>query len=210
MAKDVEVRIEAPKFEYFKARIEGTAPYVQNKFSVKARNMIRATQEAGSQSKSKRKREAKNFDECFQNALYKFPGGGYGMPASAFRQAMVSACRLVGFKMTLAKLSVMVQADGYDEEDGTPLVKIVKGDPVYHETYVRNASGVVDLRARPMWREGWQAEVCIGYDADQFSQKDIVNLLSRVGMQVGIGEGRPDSKDSCGLGWGLFKIMGGK
>jgi hypothetical protein len=25
-------------------------------------------------------------------------------------------------------------------------------------------------------------------------------------MQVGIGAGRPDSKDTPGLGWGLFRI----
>jgi len=27
-----------------------------------------------------------------------------------------------------------------------------------------------------------------------------------VGLQVGIGEGRPDSRDSAGLGWGTFKL----
>jgi len=26
-------------------------------------------------------------------------------------------------------------------------------------------------------------------------------------VQVGVGEGRPDSRDSNGLGWGLFEIM---
>jgi len=25
-------------------------------------------------------------------------------------------------------------------------------------------------------------------------------------LQVGIGEGRPDSRDSAGLGWGTFKL----
>jgi len=33
-------------------------------------------------------------------------------------------------------------------------------------------------------------------------------LLARVGMQVGIGEGRPDSKNSAGMGWGLFEVVG--
>jgi hypothetical protein len=36
---------------------------------------------------------------------------------------------------------------------------------------------------------------------------DIVNLISRVGLQVGVGEGRPDSKQSAGLGFGLFQIV---
>ena len=45
-----------------------------------------------------------------------------------------------------------------------------------------------------------------GSDADQFSLTDITNLLSRVGAQVGIGEGRPDSKSSAGMGWGMFRL----
>jgi hypothetical protein len=39
------------------------------------------------------------------------------------------------------------------------------------------------------------------------SDTDVVNLISRVGLQVGIGEGRPDSKQSAGLGYGLFEIL---
>jgi hypothetical protein len=30
--------------------------------------------------------------------------------------------------------------------------------------------------------------------------------MHRVGAQVGIGEGRPDSKNSTGMGWGTFEI----
>jgi hypothetical protein len=44
------------------------------------------------------------------------------------------------------------------------------------------------------------------YDADQFTLEDVSNLLARAGMQVGIGEGRPDSKMSAGMGWGTFRI----
>jgi hypothetical protein len=29
----------------------------------------------------------------------------------------------------------------------------------------------------------------------------------RVGIQVGICEGRPDSKNSAGMGWGTFKLV---
>jgi hypothetical protein len=116
---------------------------------------------------------------------------------------MISACRTVGFKMTLAKLSVFVEADGFDKQDGTPLVKITKGEPKYCEHMVR-IQQTVDVRARAMWNEGWEAELRIRFDADQFTLEDITNLLSRVGMQVGIGEGRPDSKSSSGMGWGTF------
>jgi hypothetical protein len=36
---------------------------------------------------------------------------------------------------------------------------------------------------------------------------DMFNLISRVGEQVGIGAGRPDSKMSAGQGWGTFRLI---
>jgi hypothetical protein len=110
--------------------------------------------------------------------------------------------------MTRAKMSVFILGDGFDSE-GTPLVKM-KGTPkmITPEmitSHVRNASGVIDIRARPMWKN-WSADISIQYDADQFREEDVVNLLNRAGMQVGVGEGRPFSKDSAGMGWGTFKV----
>jgi hypothetical protein len=52
----------------------------------------------------------------------------------------------------------------------------------------------------------WKARVRVRWDQDQFTLEDVANLLTRVGMQVGIGEGRPDSKNSAGMGWGLFAV----
>jgi hypothetical protein len=39
-----------------------------------------------------------------------------------------------------------------------------------------------------------------------FTPEHVAALLQRAGMQVGIGEGRPDSKRSVGQGWGLFTV----
>jgi len=201
-----QVTIKAPNMETAAFRIIGTEPFVQLRFSEKAKLGIHQKHERGSQSKKGEKREAKNFQEDFEGALYHLPDGGYGIPASAFRAAMISACRLVGYQMTRAKLAVFVVADGYDSQDGTPLVAITVGEPQYFESAVRNATGVVDLRVRARWDPGWEAEVKINYDADEFSLMDISNLLARAGLQVGLGEGRPDSKKSAGMGWGLFRI----
>ncbi len=203
----VAVEIKAPNLQTIEVAIEGTAPYVQNKFSEKSRQLMRQTQEAGSAGRGKKPRDAKDFQACYENAKHKAKGGWVGIPAPAFRNAMISACRIVGFQMTRAKLAVFVEADGFDEGDGTPLVKITKGEPTYHEGYVRNESGVVDIRPRPMWREGWQAIVRVTYDVDMFAQQDVINLLARAGYQVGVGEGRPDSKKSAGMGWGTFQIV---
>lgn len=201
------VSVQAPKIEVAEFRIVGTAPYVQNRFSEKARAKMRRTQEGGSTTRKGAKREAKQFDEAFQAATHRDADGHCGIPAPAFRNAAISACRLVGFAMTRAKISLFCEADSFDAEDGTPLVFIAP-EPHYSELAVRNETGVPDLRARPMWDAGWTATVRMAYDADQFTLDDVTNLLLRAGRQVGIGEGRPDSKRSNGMGWGLFRIEG--
>ena len=47
----------------------------------------------------------------------------------------------------------------------------------------------------------------VRYDQDQFTATDIVNLIARAGLQVGLLEGRPDSKNSAGLGFGIFEVV---
>jgi hypothetical protein len=199
------VTVSPPKFEMATIEIVGTTPLVLHKFSQKVQNTIRETQEAGSQSRKGKTRAARDFEENFQNARHISRDGWDGIPASAFRNAMISACRTIGFKMTIAKMSVFVVADGFDEQ-GTGLVKITNGQPSMDVRPGRNANGGIDLRSRPMWQEGWRANVTFRWDADQFSATDLVNLLARAGQQVGVGEGRPDSKMSAGCGWGEFRI----
>jgi hypothetical protein len=53
----------------------------------------------------------------------------------------------------------------------------------------------------------WAARLRVRYDTDQFKVVDVLNLVSRCGLQVGIGAGRPDSKASAGCGFGLFQVV---
>ncbi|MCK5552498.1 MAG: hypothetical protein KAJ09_05075 [Deltaproteobacteria bacterium] len=201
------VTITPPNFGLAQLTLVGTAPLVLHRFFKKAE--IMATHQAGSQQAKKgKKKDPRNFEAEYESAKHISEDGWAGVPAAAFRKGMISACRIIGFKMTLAKLGVFIKADGVEREDGQPLVRITKGKPEMNVSPVRNATGVIDLRARPMWRT-WEIDVVIEFDADMFTLQDVVNLMSRVGSQVGIGEGRPDSKSSAGVGWGTFKVKGG-
>lgn len=186
--------------------IVGTAPYMQAAFSEKARNMMSDKMKEGSTARSKRTRTARDFDDDFRQAQHVSTDGWNGIPASAFRNACIDACRMAGYVMTHAKMSIFVEADGFDIVDATPLVRIIGGPPEKATMPVRNATGVADLRARPLWRE-WSAVVRIRFDADQFTTTDVLNLLNRAGQQVGVGEGRPFSKKSNGLGFGMFTVQ---
>jgi hypothetical protein len=201
--------IPPPKFLVSTFTIRGNAPYVSNKFSQEAREIMRAKMAAGSVAKKGQKRDGKDFDAAYEGSMHRFADGAAGVPATCFRQALVSACRIVGFKMTLAKLAVFVLADGLDADPGdpAPLVRFTKGEPRKFESPTRNDTGVADIRARGLWEPGWEIVLRIQYDADMFTGADVRNLLMRVGTQVGIGAGRPDSKTSCGQGWGTFDVV---
>lgn len=196
--------IKPLKIKYGKFRIEGSTPYLQNKWTDAAVDKLRSNMKEGTKSAKKRTaREARAFDGEHVEAMHVSTEGWPGIPVAAFRGALVRACKLAGFAMTDAKLAIDIVADGYDARN-YGLVRI-EGEPENSEMLVSNATGVPDIRCRPIWRH-WGAELGIRYDADVFNVTDIGNLINRAGQQVGIGAGRPDSKRSIGLGYGKFTL----
>jgi ribosomal protein S17 len=203
------VTIKAPNFQVAEFEIRGIAPLVIHRFSKKTLTEMKQKMETGKAASSKRTRDPKSTDETYQESKYVSKQGWEGFHAGAIRGAMISACRLVGFKMTLAKLSVFVIQDGWDAlEPQVPLVRIY-GDSVKQEDMARVETGQPYVCVRAAYHD-WYSKVVIRWDADQFTIDDVYNLLSRVGNQVGICEGRPDSKKSAGMGWGLFEVKTGK
>ena len=157
-------------------RIQGTAPLVMNKFSSANRAAMIATQEEGSRAKKGKKRAPKDFNAVYLGSMHVGQDGTYGMPTGAFRSALISACRVAGFQMTKAKLSVFVEHDTLDKEDFTPLTRI-HGEPIRRDIPVRLANGATDILARPFFVE-WYADVRLRWDGDQFSASDVINLLN--------------------------------
>lgn len=202
----VAITINPPDFRTIVFNVRGTAPLMQARFSEKAKLAMREKQAAGSTAAKGKARQARDFDADFHAAIHRSAEGWAGIPASAFRNAAIDACRMAGFQMTRAKMSVFVEADGLDAADGTPLVRIHADEPEKTEMMTRNATGVADIRVRPLWRE-WGVELRVRYDADQFTAIDVTNLMLRAGLQVGVGEGRPFSKSSNGMGMGTFTVL---
>lgn len=198
------ILIPPPDIQTVAFELVGTAPFVQLRFSQKMIDGFKEKFEQEPTNSKRKTRVKRDYQADFIGAQHISEEGWVGVPAGAFRAGMISACRLVDFKMTLAKLSVFIEADGYDKVDGTPLVRI-EGTPEMLNMIVRNANGQPDLRTRAMWKK-WKLSLRVRYDRKQFTHIDIANLISRVGLQVGIGEGRPDSKSSAGMGWGTFRI----
>lgn len=203
------VVIKAPNFQVAEFEIKGIAPLVVHRFSKKVQDEMKQKMETGKAASSKRNREPKPTEDSYNESRYISKEGWDGFHAGAIRAAMISACRLVGFKMTLAKLSVFVLQDGWDEKQPQiPLVRIL-AKPQKQEDIARVETGQPYVTVRAVYHD-WSSKVKIRWDADQFTVDDVFNLLSRVGLQVGICEGRPDSKRSAGMGWGLFEVKEGR
>ena len=215
IADRMGVTITAPNFKTVEIVIRGTAPYVQNAFSKKAREMMREKQAAGSTAAKGKKREAKDFDAAYREAQHRSTQGWPGIPAAAIKNALVDSCVVVGYHKTKAKKAIFVEADGFDAVEGTPLLrlygvgktkKLKNAVPRHVEHMVKLPNGVADIRVRAMY-DSWQSRIRIRFDADMFTPADIANLMMRAGMQVGIGEGRADSPSGCGMDWGHFECV---
>jgi len=200
--------IKAPDFRRAAFKIRGDAPLVLCRFGYTSMQDMRDKQAEGPTPGKKKVHKAKDFDALYEQALYRLPDGTFGFNATAIRRGLVESCRLDGFKMTLAKMSVFADADGYDTVDGTPLIRITHGEPHKCEHIVTiPSSKKPDIRVRAMWNPGWEATVRVKWDNDQFKLKDMAHLMMRMGYQNGIGNGRPNSTASVGCGWGTFELV---
>ena len=209
MTNQKEVTIKAPAFQTAVFKLTGTAPLIIHRFSAKVKEQMLVKMEAGKSASSKKNRDPKDIEATYNEARYISKEGWDGFNASAVRCACIDVCRLVNFKMTLAKMSIFCLADGWDAtEPQIPLVRII-GKPVMQQDMARVETGQPYITIRAAYHD-WKANVKIRWDFDQFSLADVTNLIMRVGVQCGIGEGRPFSKNSAGMGWGTFDVSGGE
>jgi len=205
--KKTRIEIQPPNFKSVNLRLVGVSPLMMHKFSEKSRRTMEEAQQA--ESKTRRKREPKDYPAEFEGAKYIATDGWEGVPALSIRAAMIRACKTVdGLAMTDAKGAFFIKADGFDVTDGTPLIRI-HGKSVHDTRPVRLESGVTDLRNRPRY-DSWECNVSVEFDADMVSANDVANLLARAGTQIGIGELRPFGRKSFGGDFGMWQVKNPK
>lgn len=201
----LDIKINGPKFQTALWEIEGTTPLVVHRFSTKAKEeMIRKMINPPAPG-ARVKREPLNPENQYNEARYIHKDGWDGFNAAAVRNAMISAGRLVGFKMTLLKISVFVVADGVDATEAQYNLVRIYGKPERFDAIGRLDNGAPNPVYRPLYMP-WSAKLRIAFDSDILSMTDVGNLLHRVGTQIGLCEGRYDSKNSAGQGWGCFAL----
>lgn len=176
--------------------IIGVSPLIIHKWSEKALRMMREKQ---SGQTLRQKREPKDPKEEADAATYWLGDGRPGMPAVAFKAAMVDGCRFFDApSMTEAKRALFVEGIGAEQ-----LVEIT-GEKTLREDSPRNATGVADLRYRYAWWP-WSAEITVRYPAKLLTADSVVALLD-AGGRSGVGDWRPGSPKSATGVFGTFRV----
>jgi hypothetical protein len=181
--------------------IVGLTPLITQRWSEKARRMMLNAQ----QSTARAKREAKDPEANFNEARYRLPDGRDGVPATAFKAAIVHSARLFdGVTQVALRQTIIVEGDARDDR-GDALVAIDYENMIMREDTPRNASGVPDLRYRPQywpWRATLRIRTIEGQIKDEIS---VIRLVNAAGIG-GIGEWRPTSPKSATGTYGTFEV----
>jgi hypothetical protein len=179
--------------------IQGLTPLIPHKWAEKSLEMMRQKQFGNTVRPA---RVPKNPEEEAHAATYWLDDGRPGMPAVAFKAAMVGACRnFEGLPMTQAKTLFFVEGEGVEQ-----LVP-VEGPLSMREDTPRNANGTVDLRYRNAIFP-WRASIRVRFLASRIDATSVIALLDAAG-RGGVGDWRPAAPKSNTGSYGQWRVVDG-
>src|SRR5262249_29159246 len=135
--------------------IRGLTPVIPHKWSEKSKMLMPGHP---NNATVKGKKGTRNPKEEADGCLYKLPDGRLGLPATAFKAAIVDACRFFSApSMRECKLIIFIEGIGPDQ-----LVPVECDEMILREDTPRNANGSADLRYRHML-VGWSATLRVRF-----------------------------------------------
>lgn len=183
--KAVAVQLPKLAIERMRFTLIGDSPLICHAWSQKAKSQMLDKQ----MKRAKQGRETRDPAQDYLDSLYPFPGGGYGFPAVAFKNAAVDACSHI-------EGVTKVEARGAFHINGE-LVKLI-GEPRMREDTVRVGMGAADLRYRGEFPT-WRVEITVRFNTNVLSEEQLLNLFNTAGFAIGVGEWRPQRDGSYGL-----------
>ena len=192
--KETALPISVPrlKLALLKIGIKGTTPLLVDKFPETTRTEILEKQ----MGRTKGKKQLRDLDIEFENAIHKIDKNKLGFPAQGFKSAMIESTSFVGSRDFSKKLLKGVQIINSEGNDLIP-IKFSKITKLTH--YPKGGN----TKISPML-EDWECELVIQYDTNNISPQDIVNLLNYSGFYYGLGMWSPRAK--CGGKYGMYEV----
>lgn len=129
--------------------------------------------------------ELENPIDIFAKIDVEGGGSGFGFPAHALREAMISVGGLSGlaFKTDMRRLLMVPMTFFLVESDTAPRMRFDHA-PVQR---------LADLRFRAQF-DTWRVQVSVSYVPSLISDAQVLNLMRLAGRFVGFGEMRPEKK----------------
>ena len=188
--KGIEIKpLEVETIEFW---LVGDTSLIMHKWSTKAKEEMLSKQMKQKTSA----KEAKDPEQQFRDAIYYYPGGGYGFPADAFKACIVNSqvksAKAIDKTHARAAFHVMGEAD----DDSRQLVRIY-GEPVKRQDMVR-IQQTTDIRFRPEFKK-WSAKLIVRFRKDAISEFQLINLYQTAGFSTGLGEWRPEKNGQHGM-----------
>lgn len=188
--------------EVLEVDIVGLTPLIPHKWSEKARRMMPGYVDpaTGEVPDKMAKKGARSPREEAEACVYRLDDGRPGMPATAFKAAMVDACRFFDKpSMAEAKALFFVEGVGVDQ------LVAFEGTPILREDMPRNANGGADLRYRYAFFP-WKATLRVRYIPTSTDEETVVALVDAAG-RCGVGDWRPRSPKSSTGTFGTFRVQ---
>lgn len=212
-----KILIPMPKMEVIQMTLRGIAPLVIRAWDEKTQQQLADKQSTN--TKTKKAREARQPDDVMNAAKYVSTEGWDGVPAAAFKAAMVRAVDLLNLSksdmnMTRAALCIFVKHDGMEKPRkqlgnmatvSTRLLKIIGPPAKNYPKMQPTASGTPYMSYRPMY-DPWSVILRVEFNSLLLSAEDIVNLAATAGYFVGVGEHRPSARESRTGEYGRWEI----
>lgn len=187
-----EIKLKPINQKVVNLTVEGISPIIQHQWDEKAARMMR-DKKAGKKTKE---RSICDPEAEFMAATYRMPDGGYAVPVTAIKGAIISAAHKdIGIEKTLVRKAVFIRAAPHQ------MIPMTCSEPRMREDHVRVGNNSADLRYRPEFQQ-WEVPLTIDIDAELLTVEDLINLINRAGFGVGIGDWRPEK----GGDFGRFRV----
>jgi hypothetical protein len=192
MAEEQEARVFELRLATMEVPIVGVSPFLAHRFSEEAQEAIAVAQSGAHRGKKPPRAPEREFEL----AQYRTPDGRHGLPAAAFKRAVVAAVRYVdGLTMT--------KVEGALQIPGSILPFAEHSEPVMQADRVVIGRGTTSIAYRARYDE-WSVQVPVRFQEDVISPEQLANLFQIAGFSVGVGDWRPACKGS----FGMFRVEG--
>jgi hypothetical protein len=180
--------------------IRGISPYIAHRWSEKAKRIMLDTQ----QGKAKPKKQPKDPAAEYNAARYIVDDNRDGIPAVAFKAAIVGAARFFDKSVTMTLLKQLIYVEGVTGTTGPDLLVPIEGQRSMREDCVRVGQGTADLRYRPQY-DNWSATLTVQFPGNQITPESVVAMIEAGGFG-GVGEWRPSCPKGLTGIYGRFAI----